>query len=445
MITYLEIESYLNHTAVVSSKNANAHTRECLEKLGRPDRRAGAVIHVAGTNGKGSVCSFLSAAFQKAGAVTGLFTSPHLVRYNERIAVNGVPVSDEEMAAAFEKVRAVSDRMAEEGKPRPSCFEFLYLMAMVHFAASHTDVVVIETGLGGRLDATNSVVSPALTVITSISRDNMQYLGDTIAEIAGEKAGILKKGTPCVYDASCEEAAAVIRAKGEALCIPLYALKEDDFRIRGSSHGVIDFSTAFRYDGHADYRIRSFALWQAGNAALALLALKVLREEERVPVRILPDGQQTEEAFQEMYWPARMEEIRPGIYLDGAHNEDAVRRLAETAAALKGRRPAHLLFAVVSDKDCRAMIRLLSADGIFSDVIVTETNFRKVPAEEIAALFRDAGMKEVTVLPDIRSAFSEAVLRAQDGPVFICGSLYLAGEIRKLTADGNALDVRSNI
>ena len=425
----------------MSSKQPNLHALECLELLGRPDRKIGPVIHVAGTNGKGSVCMFLMHALRKAGVKTGIFTSPHLVRLNERIAIGTEQISDEDLSAAFERVRDISDTLEAEGRERPSYFEFLFLMAMVYFAAAGTEAVVLETGLGGRLDATNSIPDPVLTVITSVSRDHMRYLGDTISEIAAEKAGILKSGVPCVYDASDSVAARVISEKAGELSAPAYALRPEDVRIRASIKGVIDFSTAFRYDGLADFRIRSSALWQAHNAALAVLALETLKKTGGLPEDKLPGARELHDALEEMSWPARMEEILPDVFLDGAHNEDAVRRFKETVIRIKGMRKAHLLFSVVADKDYSTMVRLLAEDGLFEDVIAAQMRTgRALEGAEIARLFRENGYHRITVIPSLAEAFAEILRRKGDGIVFICGSLYLAGEIRKQIRQGDQHD-----
>ena len=179
-------------------KNKLEHTRKCLDLLGSPDKDR-KIIHVAGTNGKGSVCAFLSSMLEQGGFRCGLFTSPHLVKINERFQINEVMISDQRFTEAFTEVKNLADRLVEEGDYHPTYFEFLFLMGMIVFKQEDVDYIVLETGLGGRLDATNSVLSPMACVITSISLDHVEYLGDTIEKIAGEKAGIMKKRSTCHF------------------------------------------------------------------------------------------------------------------------------------------------------------------------------------------------------------------------------------------------------
>ena len=212
MFTYEKAAAYIEEIPKFTTKNKLEHTRKCLDMLGSPDKNR-KIIHVAGTNGKGSVCAFLSTMLEEGGYRCGLFTSPHLMKINERFQINEQMVSDEKFLEAFLKVKELSDRLVEQGDYHPTYFEFLFLMGMLIFEDEDVDIVVLETGLGGRLDATNSILNPLACVITSISLDHVEYLGDTIDKIAGEKAGIIKKGVPVIFDANNETAAAVIRRR----------------------------------------------------------------------------------------------------------------------------------------------------------------------------------------------------------------------------------------
>ena len=220
----MEAEAYLNRLPMwANKKNSLKDIRIFLDQMGGPDRKIPA-IHVAGTNGKGSVCAFMTSVLKKAGLRTGTFISPHLVEIRERFLINGEPAEKNAFEEAFETVKKQAEHMVEEGFCHPTFFEFLFYMAMVIFAKEKVDVMVIETGLGGRLDATNVLEKPAVCVITSISKDHMQYLGTTIPEIAGEKAGIIKAGVPVVFDDSDAEAGAVIRNRAKkmnAQCFPV--------------------------------------------------------------------------------------------------------------------------------------------------------------------------------------------------------------------------------
>ena len=189
------------------------------------------VIHVAGTNGKGSTCAFLTSILREAGYSCGLFTSPHLVEINERFQINEVNIDNDTFLAAFQKVKALADELVAEGSYHPTYFEMLFLMGMVIFAQAGVDYVTLETGLGGRLDATTAIEDPAACVITSISLDHMQYLGDTVAKIAGEKAGIIVPGVPVIFDGNDPSAAEVIRAHARELRSPFYEVKKEDAQI----------------------------------------------------------------------------------------------------------------------------------------------------------------------------------------------------------------------
>ena len=216
MFTYEEAVQYIEDIPKFTKKNKLEHTRQCLDLLGSPDEGK-KIIHVAGTNGKGSVCAFISTMLEEGGYKCGLFTSPHLVKINERFQINEVMVSDEIFLEAFCRVKKLADFLVEKGDYHPTYFEFLFLMGMLIFAKEEVDYIVLETGLGGRLDATNSVRKPLACVITSISLDHVEYLGNTIPEIAGEKAGIIKPGVPVVFDGNNPEAAEVIRTRADSL------------------------------------------------------------------------------------------------------------------------------------------------------------------------------------------------------------------------------------
>ena len=198
-MNYTEAVEYILNVPKFTTKNKPEHTVELLKRLGHPECGM-KVIHVAGTNGKGSVCAFLSEMLTLAGKKTALFTSPHLVRINERFQINNVPISDELFLESYQKVQAAIDGMVKDGLPHATYFELLYAVAMVAFQKEKAEYVVLETGLGGRLDATNTIEHPIATVITSISLDHTEILGDTIEKIAGEKAGIIKEGVPVIYD-----------------------------------------------------------------------------------------------------------------------------------------------------------------------------------------------------------------------------------------------------
>ncbi len=438
---YREAVSALEARGLFSKKSPKDLIGRCLALLGDPQLASGAVIHVAGTNGKGSVCTYLASMLSAGGVRAGVFTSPHLLRVNERICVDGKEIPDGDFARLFERVLEAEAQLGRMGQEAVlTYFELVFLVALLYFHEQRTEAVILETGLGGRLDVTNRIDRKHLTVLTSISRDHMQLLGETIPEIALEKACIMRPGVPCVYEAAGRSAAEVIREKARELGTPLWALDDRDGRILHTGGGTIDFSTSFRYDGCARFRVRSLAPYQARNAALALLALRVLRET-KAPLR-LPDAREAAEGLERMYWPARMEEILPGVFLDGAHNEDGIRAFLEAVPVAAANRRRHLLFSAVKDKELPAIIGSLARGGPWESVTVTEIGgHRNMPAAALAEIFTEQGVPCAAAIPSVRDAFRAVLKQAglhTDGSgsggdvVFICGSLYLAAGIREL-------------
>ena len=424
-MTYQEAVDYIEEIPKFTKKHTLEHTREFLRGLGNPEKDQ-KIIHVAGTNGKGSGWAYLRAMLEADGKTTGFFTSPHLVKINERICLNGQPVSDEEFLRAFEKVKTTVDEMSGAGFAHPSYFEFLFGMGMVVFAEKHPDYTILETGLGGRLDATTAVENPAACVITSISLDHMQYLGNTVSEIAGEKAGIMVPGVPVIYDGNDPDAAGVMREHAEKLGCPYYELKREDTEIHKITKDGIRFSLKDETYGDTVFDIPFIARYQVMNAALAVKTIQVLEDQIPVSLEALKAG------MAKTRWQGRMETVLPGVIVDGAHNEDGVEKFVETAEHFQKEFPLTLLFSAVDDKDYTDMIRTICSRIRFRHVIVTQVGgYRKVPVEELAEIFREDGVPEVEAIEDVPAAFERAVKeKGEDGMLFCVGSLYLVGEIK---------------
>ena len=276
-MNYEEAVAYIEETPKFTTKNKLEHTKECLRRLGNP-QDSFRVIHVAGTNGKGSTCAFLTSILREAGYSCGLFTSPHLVVINERFQINEQNIDDASFLRAFEKVKALSEELVAEGNYHPTYFEMLFLMGMVIFQEAGVDYVILETGLGGRMDATTSVENPLACVITSISFDHMQYLGNTIEAIAGEKAGIIVPGVPVIYDGNDERAAGVIRTRAEELGSPYYQVTRGETEIIRTTVSGIDFSFRNGYYDDTVFSIPFIAEYQVMNSALALQTIQALKE-----------------------------------------------------------------------------------------------------------------------------------------------------------------------
>ena len=304
-------------------------------------------------------------------------------------------------------------------------------MGMVIFADAGVDYVTLETGLGGRLDATTAVEDPVACVITSISLDHMQYLGDTVSKIAGEKAGIIVPNVPVIYDGNDPDAAEVIEKRAKELGSPAYKVVQSDARVFGNNKDGIDFSLKDEYYGDTSFHIPFIAWYQVMNASLSLTTMEVLRDV--IPVTM----EQMQEGIKNTRWQGRMETILPGVIVDGAHNEDGVRRFVETAERFQDEYPLTLLFSAVNDKDYQDMIHTICQKIRFRKVVTTEVGgYREVPSAELAEIFRKEGCKDVANSDSIQEAFYMArEAKGEDGMLFCVGSLYLVGEIKALLSE----------
>ena len=422
-----------------------ARMRRLLAAVGDPHVGL-PVVHVAGTKGKGSTVAMLSAALQAAGHRVGRYMSPHVNQLEERICVSGRPIPPADLVRAFEVVIPVVDRMdrlaARRGGGGPTWFEVLTAVAFLHFARSRVDLVVLETGLGGRLDATN-VVRPILSIITSISLDHMRLLGPTVGRIAAEKAGIIKRGCPVISGAVAPAARRVIIATAARRRAALLQLDRDftaeylppsagDVRADPLAPGAVAVTLpGERRDAARIYRLAMPGPHQAVNAALVVMAARTL-ESRGIPVgdRPLRRGLATATL------PARIERIadRPLVILDAAHNlasmESLVATLAPSAASL---RPRVLVFAASDDKQIDRM--MAAARRAFDHVVVTRyaTNPRAATVQRLLEACRQAGLPEPIVAASppeaLRLARSLATAR---GLVCVAGSFFLAAEIRAL-------------
>ena len=367
-MNYEEAVAYIEDIPRFTTKNSLDHTRECLRRLGDPQRKF-RVIHVAGTNGKGSTCAFITSVLREAGYSCGLFTSPHLVEINERFQINEEVIDDDTFLCAFEKVKKLSDELVAEGSYHPTYFETLLLMGMVIFAEAGVDYVTLETGLGGRLDATNAIDNPALAIITSISLDHTAILGDTIEKIAGEKAGIIKPGVPVFFDGSSKKAAEVIKAKASELGVSCREVTKNAYEIQEVHRKYIAFSRRSAYDKDVIFQVPMCGCYQAMNAELALEALEYLLAGEEIHM------DRWKEALAELHWEGRMERVGAHITVDGAHNPGAMEAFVESVKALdeSERGEMVLLFSAVSDKKYDQMIEYLCENLDVKAYVVTQT------------------------------------------------------------------------
>jgi dihydrofolate synthase/folylpolyglutamate synthase len=397
-----------------------ATIRRMLANLGNPHRRY-RTVHIAGTNGKGSVASGIASVLRASGYRVGLYTSPHLVRFNERIQIDGADITDSDIVRLYRRVR----RALPEGR-EPTFFEFTTAMALDEFARRKVDWAVVETGMGGRLDATN-VVAPSVTVVTNVSLEHREYLGPTLAAIAFEKAGIIKRRVPVVTAVSQPAALEVILRTAKGKSAPLYRMGKD-FCVRRSG------AQEFRYFGlHHRWAGLATALqgrYQVDNAALVLAACELLqRNAPGIELESIRRGLAAHR------WPGRLETIctSPLVMVDGAHNLEAARQLARHLAEQLGNRKLTLVVGILDDKPYRAMLRLLLPFA--RRVIATQARInRALPAAAIAAFARTI-VPEVAVEPDVAAALRLAMSTAGPGSLTLAaGSLYVVGEVKAALA-----------
>ena len=430
-MNYTEAVDYIETIPKFTVKHPPEHTRELLSRLGNPQEGI-KIIHVAGTNGKGSVCAYLNAMLLAGGKKTGLFTSPHLVRINERFQINGEDVSDEQFLDAFLKVEKAAKEYEAEGEGHPSYFETLFLMGMLIFKEAGVEYLVMETGLGGRLDATNVVEKPLACIITSISRDHTEYLGDTLEAIAGEKAGIINAGVPGLYAASQPGPASVIAAKAKEMGSPAWPMEPSFYEMKTQSREGITFTFAYPGGEKAELVIPYVAKYQMMNASLAFYTMHILQDVHDIPKNVLAEG------LSKIKWPCRMEMAAPGVIIDGAHNEDGIAQFVSTAGYFAKENEITILFTAVADKHYHEMIGEI-CEGIHpSHVVATQIDgSRVVPAEVLAEDFRKAGCTDVCAEPEIGAAYEKALGKKGSGMLFCVGSLYLAGELKAYLAKRN--------
>lgn len=454
-LTLRECEDFLNSIPSFTTKHTIVDTRDFLKFLGNPEENM-KIIHVAGTNGKGSVCSYISSVLMKAGYEVGMFTSPHLVKITERFQVDGKQISDGLFVEVFvELLRRImeyagaSDSSNTEADAEvvgsdinyfPTYFEFLFFMAMLLYDVYPVDYLVLETGLGGRLDATNSVEKPLLSIITEIGYDHMQYLGNTLEEIAGEKAGIIKKGVPVVLFDKRKETTEVIKKKAleiDTRAIVVESRNIEDIRCledeAGNKH--IAFSLNSLYDKYVDLKLLTRAVYQTENAAIAVAALEVLRDQgaeiSELDIR---------EGLISAKWEGRMEEVRPGVYVDGAHNIDGISAFLDSCSEITCEGRKLMLFGIVGDKQYHEIVRKILESHQFDSIFVAvlETS-RSLSVSDLKGAFEDAkdelGIIGVPVkyYSNVRDAITDIItVRKSGDTVFAAGSLYLAGQIKEM-------------
>ena len=416
-MTYEEALSYIHSICWKGSKLGLDRTRELLGKLDGPQKEL-KFIHIAGTNGKGSTAAMLSSILEEAGYRVGLYTSPFINRFNERMQVNHQPIPDEELAALTEYVRPHADAMADS----PTEFELITALAMVWFARQKCDIVVLEVGMGGELDSTNIIDVPEAAVIAAMGLDHVKELGPTMADIARAKAGIIKEGGRVVSYGGNPEAdeviAAVCRARNASLCQPDFsAIVPGDFSLEGQT---------FSYKGWRGLRIPLVGAYQMNNAAVVLETVEVLRQWGW----IISD-EAVRQGLADTRWPARFEVLRrdPVFIVDGGHNPHGIRATAESLSRLFPGRKITFVTGVMADKDVEHILGLIVplAEQFFT---VRPDNPRAMDAGELAARIEAMGAK-ATACASVQDGVDRAIqAEGPHGVACALGSLYMSGEVR---------------
>lgn len=416
VMTYSETLEYIHSVSWLGSRPGLERISELCALLGHPEDKL-KFIHVAGTNGKGSFCSMLSSVLLRAGYKVGLFTSPYVKCFNERMQINGEMISEDDLARVTSRVRPAAESMAQH----PTEFELITAVAFEYFAEAECDYVILEAGLGGRLDSTNVIKSSVLSVITGVDLDHTAILGDTVEKIAAEKAGIIKRGCPVILGDGVESAKEVIKQTAAALEAPLCEvdygkLSEVCFSLDG---------TDFAFDG-VRYTLGLLGEYQTRNAAVVLTAVDALR---RAGLHVSSDAVRS--GLESARWPARFERLSntPTVIYDGAHNPQGIDAAVRNIKLLLGEEKVCALVGVMSDKDHSVMTKALShiASRVFT---VTPDNPRAMDASLLAEEFRAEGVNAVsfaTVEEGVRAAMESAL---HTGTPLVClGSLYMYAEV----------------
>ena len=402
--------------------------QELLKRLENPQKDL-KIIHVAGTNGKGSVCRFIYRVLREAGYSVGIYSSPYLEIFNERIECNEKYITDEELEFYSDRASKVAREICDEGVLAPTEFDVVTAVAMMYFANKNPDFVILEVGLGGISDSTNVIENPLATVISSVSMDHMDRLGNTIEEIANEKAGIVKEGVPLISGVTNKRAKAVIKNKAAEKHAPFIYTAVNNFEIieEGLDGSIVNFEVLG--EKFSNLKISMVGLHQVRNAIVAVATLEVLSKNGIITISY----DEMKRGILKAKNPGRFEVIKtdPLVILDGAHNEDGVKSFVETVKHdLKGKRLL-TISGMLKDKDYEAM--LTSLKELDADFVATEPNNpRKLDKEELAKMMSESGLSVVAAkTPTECVSYVNSHIDNYDAVLFV-GSLYLIGEIRRI-------------
>lgn len=427
-MNYQQALEYISSTYKLGMKKGTENISKLLELLDNPQLKV-KVIHVAGTNGKGSTCSFIANTLMKAGYRTGLYTSPYLEVFNERIRVDGKNIPDEELAQIVTTIKEKTELMVSQGFDHPTEFEVTTAAGFMYFAQQDLDYLVLEVGLGGRHDATNVIPHPIVTVITSISIDHVDQLGDKIDGIAYEKAGIIKDNAPLILYPQAAEAKEVILKEAKLHNAPVYMIDPADVNIKSTSlYGqVLDMKvldTLFE-----DIKISLIGEHQSKNALTAATAVKLLNDLNLADV----SDETIRKGLLDTKWAGRLELLKknPITIIDGAHNEEGASALAKAVTDYLKEYHVTLVFGMLKDKDVDKVLSIL-LPVVDHVIITTPNNERAMKAEDMAVKIKAYGT-EHTLSSSIKDAVEKGLqIRGDKEAVVYAGSLYMIGEVRTL-------------
>ena len=412
-----EALSYIHSVCWKGSIPGLSRTRELLAKMGNPEKKL-RFVHIAGTNGKGSTAAMLAAILRQAGYVTGLYTSPYIIKFHERMQVNGEMISDEELCAITEYIRPLAESMTES----PTEFELVTCIAMEYFVRRGCQIVVMEVGMGGELDSTNVIAAPEASVICNIGLDHTEVLGDTLEKIASAKAGIIKPGCPAVIYRAAPSVEAVFEEKCRAVGSELH--KADFDAIRLHTHDLT--GQVFDFGRFQDLHLPLLGEHQLKNAAVVLTTADVLKARGWAIT-----DENIRQGLATVRWPGRFELLRkdPLFIVDGGHNPQCIEALVQNIRQYLAGRPLTVLTGVLADKDYHCMYADVARQFAARFVTVTPPNPRALDAQALAEYLRQFG-KPVTACDSVDAGVREAIRQAgPDGVVLAYGSLYMVGDI----------------
>ena len=430
---YEKVVEYILNIPKFSKKTKLDNIKMLLKEMGDPQKDM-KIIHVAGTNGKGSVCNFIKDILIEDKKNIGLFISPHLLKINERISINNINISDKEFVDIFHYIISKINILIDKGGDHPSFFEFIFVMALQWFRDKNLDYVIFEVGMGGRLDATN-ILCTKISIITKIGLDHTEILGNTIEKIASEKAGIIKEKTTVVYNTKNIIADKVIEDVAKTKDAKTINVSDIKITIFRRNNKGIDFYIDLGYYRYDNIYIKTNALYQIDNLTTAIIACEELLKDR--------DFTYKEEIYKNVskkfFWPGRMEKISNNVVIDGAHNKDGIEALCKSIREFYGGNNNKLLFAVADDKNYSDMIEIIITSKLFDEIYITSIeNDRALDGNVLSKKFHEKAKSNniiitINLIDKIEECFSFAKSRTLDNNMLFCtGSLYLVSKIKAM-------------